>query len=57
MTKAERIADQRFNIRPGGLTYDEAAAKAAWLLRAAQALGATGVTLKDDMPATALPTL
>lgn len=43
------------NIRPGGLTYDEAAAKAAWLLRAAQALGATGIALKDDMPATALP--
>jgi ethanolamine ammonia-lyase small subunit len=43
------------NIRPGGLSYDAAAAKAAWLLRAAQALGATGVALKDDMPATALP--
>ena len=43
------------NIRPGGLTYDDAAAKAAWLLRAAQGLGATGVALKDDMPATALP--
>jgi ethanolamine ammonia-lyase small subunit len=37
------------NIRPGGLSYADAAAKAAWLLRAAQALGATGVTLKDDM--------
>jgi len=43
------------NIRPGGMTYDDAAAKAAWLLRAAQGLGATGVALKDDMPATALP--
>lgn len=43
------------NIRPGGLTYDDAAAKAAWLLRAAQGLGVTGVALKDDMPATALP--
>jgi ethanolamine ammonia-lyase small subunit len=37
------------NIRPGGLSYADAAAKAAWLLRAAQELGATGVTLKDDM--------
>ncbi|CAH0289639.1 ethanolamine ammonia-lyase subunit EutC [Roseomonas sp. CECT 9278] len=37
------------NIRPGGLTYAEAAAKATWLLRAAQRLGATGVALKDDM--------
>ena len=27
----------------------------AWLLRAAQGLGATGVALKDEMPATALP--
>jgi ethanolamine ammonia-lyase small subunit len=37
------------NIRPGGLSAADAAAKAAWLLRAAQALGATGVALKDDM--------
>jgi ethanolamine ammonia-lyase small subunit len=37
------------NIRPGGLTYAEAATKVAWLLRAAHAVGATGVTLKDDM--------
>ena len=43
------------NVRPGGLTYEEAAAKAAWLLRAAQGLGATGVALKDEMPAGALP--
>ena len=43
------------NVRPGGLSYDEAAAKTAWLLRAAQGLGATGVTLKDEMPAGALP--
>jgi len=43
------------NIRPGGLSYAEAAAKAAWLLRAAQGLGATGVALKDEMPAAALP--
>lgn len=43
------------NVRPGGLTYDEAAAKAAWLLRAAQGRGATGVVLKDEMPAGRLP--
>ncbi len=43
------------NVRPGGMGYDDAAAKAAWLLRAAQRLGATGVALKDDMPAIALP--
>ncbi len=43
------------NVRPGGLTYDEAAAKTAWLLHAAQGLGATGVALKDEMPAGALP--
>jgi ethanolamine ammonia-lyase small subunit len=43
------------NIRPGGLGYDDAAAKAAWLLLAAQGLGATGVALKDEMPASALP--
>lgn len=43
------------NVRPGGLTYEEAAAKAAWLLRAAQGIGATGVLLKDEMPAGALP--
>ncbi len=39
------------NIRPGGLSAAEAAAKLAWLLAAAQGLGATGVALKDDMPA------
>jgi ethanolamine ammonia-lyase small subunit len=43
------------NVRPGGMSYADAAAKAAWLLRAALALGATGVALKDEMPATALP--
>jgi ethanolamine ammonia-lyase small subunit len=43
------------NIRPGGLSYAGAAAKAAWLLRAARGLGASGVVLKDEMPATALP--
>ncbi|MBP0466076.1 ethanolamine ammonia-lyase subunit EutC [Roseomonas sp. PWR1] len=43
------------NVRPGGLSYGEAAAKAAWLLRAAAGLGATGVALKDEMPAGVLP--
>jgi len=42
------------NIRPGGLSAQEAAEKLAWLLAAAQGLGATGVALKDDMPATPL---
>jgi ethanolamine ammonia-lyase small subunit len=42
------------NIRPGGLSALEAAQKLAWLLTAAQGLGATGVALKDDMPATPL---
>ena len=39
------------NIRPGGLGHAEAAAKLHWLLRGARALGATGVALKDEMPA------
>ena len=38
------------NIRPGGLSADAAAAKALWLLVEARKLGATGVTLKDEMP-------
>lgn len=42
------------NVRPGGMSYDDAAAKAAWLLRAAQGHGATGVTLKDEMPVAGL---
>lgn len=42
------------NIRPGGLSAEAAAAKLAWLLRAAMGLGATGVSLKDDMPAASL---
>lgn len=37
------------NIRPGGLSAGDAAAKIHWLLRGAKALGATGVALKDDM--------
>jgi len=35
------------NIRPGGLPVDEAAARIAWLLTAAQGLQLTGVGLKD----------
>lgn len=35
------------NIRPEGLAYPEAAARIAWLVQAARALGATGVRLKD----------
>ena len=42
------------NIRPGGLDAAEAAAKILWLLGAARALGATGVALKDEQPATPL---
>jgi ethanolamine ammonia-lyase small subunit len=36
------------NIRPEGLAVPEAAARAAWLMRAARARGITGVGLKDD---------
>lgn len=36
------------NIRPGGLSYDEAAYKMAWLLREAFRLRLTGVQLKDQ---------
>jgi ethanolamine ammonia-lyase small subunit len=36
------------NVRPEGLSYDEAAATLARLLEGARALGATGVGLKDD---------
>ena len=39
------------NVRPAGLSYDAAAAKALWLLGAALRLGATGVALKDESPA------
>lgn len=38
------------NVRPGGLPAEHAAAKALWLLVEARKLGATGVTLKDEMP-------
>lgn len=37
------------NIRPGGISVAEAAAKIHWLLRGARALGASGVALKDEM--------
>lgn len=43
------------NVRPGGMPVAEAAAKAGWLLGQARQLGATGVALKDEMPAHALP--
>ena len=36
------------NIRPEGLAIAEAARKLAWLIGAAQQLGITGVSLKDD---------
>lgn len=36
------------NVRPGGQDYPDAAARAAWLLRAARARGLTGVGLKDE---------
>lgn len=37
------------NIRPPqGLPYEEAASRAAWLMRAARRAGASGVSLKDD---------
>lgn len=44
------------NIRPPqGLSYEEAAARAVWLLRAARRAGLTGVRLKDDSAITGLP--
>jgi ethanolamine ammonia-lyase small subunit len=42
------------NIRPGGLGYDEAAARLARLMDAARRLCATGVALKDDYTPTAV---
>ncbi len=43
------------NIRPAGLSPRAAAAKLAWLMRAAEGLGATGVALKDAAPMGLLP--
>jgi ethanolamine ammonia-lyase small subunit len=42
------------NIRPGGLGAAAAAEKLLWLTGAALRLGATGVALKDEQPATPL---
>ena len=42
------------NIRPGGLTAAEAAAKLAWLMQAAMARGGSGVALKDEAPSLGL---
>jgi ethanolamine ammonia-lyase small subunit len=39
------------NVRPAGLSYEEAAYKLHYLLTQARLGGATGVTLKDDTPA------
>ena len=36
------------NIRPAGLSYEDAAFRIAWLAREALRLGASGVALKDD---------
>jgi ethanolamine ammonia-lyase small subunit len=38
------------NIRPGGLSPGDAAAKLLWLVAAARRLGLTGVGLKDEQP-------
>lgn len=46
------------NIRPAGLSYEQAAFRLLHLLRQARALGATGVSLKDDsdrVPALEMP--
>lgn len=42
------------NVRPGGISPEDAAAKTHWLLGGARALGTTGVALKDDMTTTPL---
>lgn len=41
------------NIRPAGLSYDEAAHRIAWLVGAALDGGRTGVALKDESPSPA----
>ena len=38
------------NIRPGGLTFGEAAHKLVWLIEEAFRMGGTGVQLKDNSP-------
>jgi ethanolamine ammonia-lyase small subunit len=38
------------NIRPGGLSPGDAAAKLLWLVAASRRLGLTGVGLKDEQP-------
>jgi ethanolamine ammonia-lyase small subunit len=43
------------NIRPEGLPIADAARRAAWLLNAARARALTGVALKDESAAPALP--
>ncbi len=43
------------NVRPEGLPYAQAAAKLAFLLRGAAALGRSGVDLKDDSEHAPLP--
>ena len=40
------------NVRPAGLGYDQAADKLVFLLKGAQALGRSGIDLKDDIPVT-----
>jgi ethanolamine ammonia-lyase small subunit len=42
------------NVRPAGLSYEEAARRVSWLAAAALARGLTGVALKDESGA-ALP--
>lgn len=43
------------NIRPEGLSYDEAAFKIAWLIGEANRLALTGVALKDESDLARLP--
>ncbi len=43
------------NVRPEGLSYDAAAFKLAWLMRAALRLGQTGIALKDESDLGILP--
>ena len=43
------------NVRPEGLSYEAAAFKLAWLVRAALGRGLTGVDLKDESDVAVLP--